>query len=158
MVHIHHSGVVAVAHEIAFDYVDDYRNVPSWMFGLTMFEPAGKLVYGLGARFHAAMQIGPKTLRSLVEIADWEQNKRLTLTSVEGFRNSSTWAFEALGSNETRLTVDFSYGLPGGLAGRALGQILEPFVGQAIRHTENTMRSQLERTNCDQVPLSDRMG
>ncbi len=151
MVQIHHSGVVSVASEIAFDYLDDYHNVTNWMFGVTQFEPVSALDHGLKATFNTAMQVGPKSLRSVVEITEWQQNRLLTLESVSGFANSSTWRFEPLNNDETRLTVDFGYTVPGGLAGKALGRLLEPFVGQAIRHTESTLRSKIEGLYFDQV-------
>ena len=44
------------------------------------------------------------------------------------------------------MTVDFRYDLPGGLAGKALGKIIEPFVAQAIRHTDATLRRQVEQS------------
>ena len=43
----------------------------------------------------------------------------------------------------TEVQVEFEYKLPGGLGGRALGAILEPFVGQAIKQTDGNLRSQL---------------
>ena len=45
---------------------------------------------------------------------------------------------------QTRLDVVFRYSLPGGMAGKLLGAVVEPVVGQAIRHTESALRSQLE--------------
>ena len=144
MVQIHHSGVVCVASEIAFDYLDDYRNVTNWMFGVTQFEPVSDVTYGLGVQFATSMQVGPKSVRSVVEITEWQQNRLLTLESISGFKNSSSWEFEPLNNDEARLTVDFGYTLPGGLAGKALDRLLEPFVGQAIRHTESTLRSKIE--------------
>ena len=102
MIEIHHRADAPVASEIAFNYDDDHRNVPAWMFGVTAFDPATELSHGLGATFNTAMQVGPKTVRSVVQIIEWEKNSLITLDSIEGFRNA------------TRLTVDFRYQLPGG--------------------------------------------
>ncbi|MBV6759717.1 SRPBCC family protein [Rhodococcus opacus] len=144
MIEIHHTAVAGAPVAGAFDYVDDYRHVPSWMFGITKFDPIGEQDRGLGAVYDAAMKIGPKTLGSVVKVTGWERNSLIELESIGGLYTHSRWQFEAVGETETRLTVDFRYDLPGGLAGKALGRIIEPFVAQAIRHTDATLRRQVE--------------
>lgn len=140
---IEHSAITDSPRDRAFAYVDDYRTVPKWMFGIRSFEPIGDIDHGLGARFAAEMQIGPKTLRSTLEVTEWIENETLTLSSVEGLSTTSTWSFADTEDGGTRLDVEFAYSFPGGLAGRALGAIVEPVVGQAIRHTETSLRKGL---------------
>lgn len=141
---INRSALAATSRDFAFAYLDDYRNVPLWMFGVTRFEPTGAITSGLGATYDAAMQIGPKTLKSVVHVTEWIPNRTLTLESVEGLANSSTWSLEDAEDGRTRLTVAFRYALPGGIAGKVLGAVVEPVVGQAIRQTESALRSRLE--------------
>ncbi|MFI8566325.1 SRPBCC family protein [Rhodococcus sp. NPDC078407] len=141
---INHSAIASTSREAAFAYLDDFSNVPQWMFGITRFEPTSEVTSGLGATYDATMQIGPKALRSVVHVTEWVHNERLTLESVEGLSNSSTWSFEDVGDGKTRLVVVFRYSLPGGIAGKLLAAVVEPVVGQAIRHTESTLRSRLE--------------
>ena len=124
--------------------MDDFRNVPQWMFGVTRFEPTSDILSGLGATYEAKMQIGPKTLTSVVHVTEWVHNEKLTLESIEGLSNSSTWSFTDAADGRTRLDVVFRYSLPGGIAGKVLGAVVEPVVGQAIRHTESTLRARLE--------------
>ena len=38
---IKQSATVSVPAAVAFDYVDNYRHVPDWMFGISKFEPVG---------------------------------------------------------------------------------------------------------------------
>ena len=142
MIHVRHSAVAAVPLDIAFAYVDDHRTVPEWMFGVSRFEPVGAQVSGLGAVFDAAMQIGPKSLDTRLEVVEWERDRIIVLNSVAGFRTSSSWTFTDLGDS-SRLDVDFGYELPGGLAGRALGMLIEPVVGTAVRQTEHALRTRL---------------
>ncbi|MBH0119585.1 SRPBCC family protein [Rhodococcus sp. HM1] len=142
MFHVRHSAVAAVPLDIAFAYVDDHRTVPEWMFGVSRFEPVGAQVSGLGAVFDAAMQIGPKSLDTRLEVVEWERDRIIVLNSVAGFRTSSSWTFTDLGDS-SRLDVDFGYELPGGLAGRALGMLIEPVVGTAVRQTEQALRTRL---------------
>ncbi|MDJ0395256.1 SRPBCC family protein [Rhodococcus sp. G-MC3] len=141
---IEHTAVSDCTRTHAFGYVDDYRTIPKWMFGVRSFEPVGDVSHGLGATFAAAMQIGPKTLRSTLRVTEWIENESLTLSSIDGISTTSTWAFSDTDDGGTRLDVKFAYSLPGGLAGRALGALVEPVVGQAIRQTESTLRKQLE--------------
>ena len=39
MIHVRHTAVAAVPVDVAFDYIDNYRNVPTWMFGVSEFTP-----------------------------------------------------------------------------------------------------------------------
>lgn len=144
MIHVRHSAVASVPVDIAFAYMDDYRNVPSWMFGVSEFTPVGDFDQGLGATFDAAIQVGPSTLRSKLEVTEWEKNRIITLASLGGVSNSSTWVFTAHGDNQTELTVDFAYKLPGGLAGKALGRLVGPFIESAVKNSEQALRRNLE--------------
>lgn len=140
---IEHSASADVPRSHAFAYVDNYRNVPQWMFGIQSFKSVGDVDHGLGAIYAAEMHIGPKTLRSTLRVTEWVQDEILTPSSVEGFPTVSTWAFSDGEDGNTKLDVHFSYTFPGGLAGRALSALVEPVVGQAIRHTESTLRKEL---------------
>ncbi|MCZ4558659.1 SRPBCC family protein [Rhodococcus maanshanensis] len=144
MITIHHTVAAAVSLEVAFDYVDDYRHVPDWMFGITRFEPRGVVTHGLGATFDTAMKVGPTALPSVVQVTAWEKNRLIGLDAVEGFVTTSRWQFHDAGDQLTTIEVDFGYELPGGLAGRALGHLLGPFVTQAIRHTDAALRHNLD--------------
>ena len=129
---------------MAFAYVDDYRNVSSWMFGISRFEPHGELEHGLGAVYDSTFQVPPVKLNSRVEITDWKQDELLELTSVKGFTNASVWRFEADGPERTRVSVVFSYQLPGGLAGKVMGKALEPIIAQSVRRSESNLRAGIE--------------
>ncbi|MGW0176969.1 SRPBCC family protein [Rhodococcus sp. NPDC003322] len=144
MGHIHRTAVAKAPVGTGFAYVDDYRNVPRWMFGVTRFEPVGVENQGLGATFDATMQLGPKALHSRVRITEWEQDRLIRLESVDGISNGSTWRFSPTDDGHTELAVDFDYTLPGGLLGRALAKIVEPIVGTAVAHTESTLRALVE--------------
>lgn len=150
MVDIHHSSKANAPVAVMFEYMDDYRTVPKWMFGMSKLEPIGEQERGLGAVLEGSMKLGPKTLHSTIEVTQWEQNKVLAMKSIKGFVNRSTWRFAPVDEETTQLTVDFTYELPGGLAGRALGKVIEPFVSIAITHTENLLREQVEKVYAEQ--------
>lgn len=140
MVDIHHVGICEAPLHAAFAYLDDYRTATSWMFGLARFEPVGGLDHGLGAVFDGTFSVKPVKLSSRVEVTAWEQDEVIAFTSIKGFPNRSTWRFTAEGEARTKIDVIFTYELPGGLAGRALGKALEPIVGISVRHSDEALR------------------
>ena len=144
MVDIHHEGHCEAPLEVAFAYLDDYRNATTWMFGLEKFEPAGDKDHGLGARFDGTFHVKPVKLHSTIEVTEWEQDKVIAFESIKGFRNWSTWNFIGTGPASTTVQVKFSYELPGGLAGRALGRALEPIVAVSVRHSDQALRREIE--------------
>lgn len=138
------SATAAVPLSVAFAYVDDYRYVPEWMFGISKFSPITAQESGLGAEYDTVMNLGPKALRSKVRVTDWAEDTVIELTSYEGMVNSSRWEFRAVDDAHTELTVDFRYEFGGGLAGKALAKIVEPLVGEAMRQTEKDLRAKAE--------------
>ena len=144
MGHIHRIAATTAPVAAGFAYVDDYRNVPDWMFGVTRFEPVGDQSQGLGSVFDVTMQLGPKALHSRVRITEWEQDRLIVLDSIGGISSSSSWQFAPTPSGGCELSVDFDYTLPGGLLGKALAKIVEPIVGTAIAQTESTLRRRVE--------------
>ncbi len=129
----------------AFAYVADYRTIPDWFYGVSRFVPEGDLDHGLGARFAVDLKVGPKVRRSVVEVTGFESDRLIALQSMGSLKAVSTWSFEEAPGG-TRMQVEFSYDLPGGLAGKALGRIIEPFAAQAVRSTEATLRRNLEQS------------
>ncbi|MFN2562907.1 MAG: SRPBCC family protein [Jatrophihabitans sp.] len=144
MVDIHHEGICEAPLDVAFAYIDDYRNATGWMFGLARFEPVGEQVQGLGAVFDGTFHVKPIKLSSTVKVTTWEQDKLIAFESIKGFKNWSTWEFSSLSPEQTKVTVTFSYDLPGGLAGRAMGRALEPIVAMSVRHTDAALRHAIE--------------
>jgi len=145
MVNIHHEGTCAAPVDVAFAYVDDYRNATKWMFGLAEFTPEGDKDHGLGAVFNGTFQVKPIKLHSTVECTDWKQDELIAFESTKGFKNTSVWRFTSAGPETTKIEVQFSYDVPGGLAGRALGKALEPIVSLSIRHTDEALRKHIEQ-------------
>ncbi|AOW91641.1 polyketide cyclase [Rhodococcus sp. WMMA185] len=154
MIHVRHSAIAAVPLDVAFAYIDDYRTVPDWMFGVSEFNPTGEFDQGLESTFDATIHIGPSTLRSRLEVTEWERDRVITLASLDGSASSSTWEFTPLSEARTEISVDFAYRLPGGLAGKALGLIVEPFIETAVKNSEVTLRNNLEELYSNRAPGS----
>ncbi len=145
MIHLRHSATAEIPADLAFTYVDDHRTVPDWMFGITRFQPVGEQLSGLGTVYDATMRLGPRSLDSRVRVVEWEYGRCIALESIAGVRSASSWSFAEINGGKSRLDVDFAYQLPGGLAGLALGKLIEPIVDTAIRQTERALREQLGR-------------
>lgn len=140
---VHRTVTTGASREHVFAYIDDYRNVPRWMFGVTEFTPVTEQVSGLGAVYDAVMKIGPKHLKSTLKVTEWVESEVVVLTSIAGFDVQTGWRFSSDGG-QTVVDAHFDYHLPGGLAGRALGALIEPVVGQAVKQTEQALRSAVE--------------
>jgi uncharacterized membrane protein len=144
MVDIYHEGRCEAPIDVAFAYLDDYRNATEWMFGLAKFDPVGDKDHGLGAQFEGLFHVTPVKLHSTIEVTEWEQDSVIAFESIKGFRNWSTWRFIAAGPTSTTVQVQFSYEMPGGLAGRAMGRALEPIVAMSVRHSDQALRHHIE--------------
>ena len=137
-IHIHKETECAAPVEKVFAYVADYRNVPQWLYGISKFEPTTEVDYGLGSVFEGSMHLGA-TLHSTVEVIGFEEGSMIEMDSIKGFKNTSKWMFEAIDTGTTRIVADVSYSLPGGIAGKALGKVIEPFVKIAVKHTSEAV-------------------
>ncbi|GAC67307.1 SRPBCC family protein [Gordonia soli] len=140
---VRHRSTVETPRDRAFAYVNDHRHVPDWMFGVDRFDPVTDVTYGLGATFDIEMRIGPKALSSTVEVTEFVENEIVRLEPVKGFAAGTVWRFADVDGG-TDVDVEFTYDLPGGIAGRALGAVIEPAVGHAVRQTDSALRSRLE--------------
>ncbi|MGW4364932.1 SRPBCC family protein [Nocardia takedensis] len=133
----------AASAENAFRYVNDYRNLPHFLHGIQSFTPVGAQTEGLGAAFDGRMKLGPASLTSRVEINRWEEGVALGITSVKGFEIDSTFLFHPQGADRCTIDAIVDYRVPGGLAGRALGRTIEPFVKIAVKHTTDNLITQI---------------
>lgn len=126
-----------------FEYLSSHEHVSEWMFGVTSFVPVGHVVRGLGARYEAEMKLGPKTLRSTLDVVEWDDGVMFALASVDGFDTNSRWSVESIDDAHCRAEVEFVYDFPGGITGRAMAKIVEPFVAQGISMTDRNVRHAL---------------
>ena len=132
--------------EEVFAFVDDYRNTPSWMFGVNHFEPAGEQERGLGTIMDVGAKIGPLSLTIALEVVGWVRNEHIALAFVEGpIRGKFTWQFEPRDDGGTQLTATTSYGFSDGFLGRNLAKGINAVLSHAIEHTERNLRAELAR-------------
>lgn len=132
--------------ETAFAYTADYKNVPSWLYGIQEFVPYGEQSYGLGSVFDGAMHVG-MTLKSRIEIDAFEENALISFDTVKGFKIKSRWVFSALDAGRSQVQADIAYELPGGIAGKGVGKVIEPFVKLAIKHSSADLKACVEKAH-----------
>lgn len=141
-IHIQKSTEIAAPVEKAFAYVADYKTIGDWLFGIKQFTPVGEKDYGLDAVFDGEMHVGA-TLHSTVKVTDWEDDRVIELDSVKGFKNTSRWTFEPVDDRSCRINADISYELPGGIAGKALGKVISPFIQIAVNKSSESLAKQI---------------
>lgn len=143
-VHITKTIVCQAPVQQAFAYTANYRNIPQWLFGIKEFRPVGDLDYGLGSVFDGEMHLGA-TLTSRVEVIEFDENRKMVLDSVSGFKNTSSWTFNGNG-DRTEIAADVTYVLPGGIAGKALGKLIAPFIQVAVNKSAEHLVEHIEKT------------
>ncbi|MFI9507659.1 SRPBCC family protein [Nocardia sp. NPDC052566] len=145
----------AASAESAFAYVNDYRNLTHFLHGIESFTPTGEQTEGVGATFDGVLKLGPATLRSRVEVVRWEANYAIGIKSIKGFEIESTFLFHAKGDAQCTVDAIVEYRVPGGLAGRALGKTIEPFVKIAVKHTTDNLIRQIAQFHIASAKESD---
>ena len=130
--------------DVAFDYVADYRNIPSWMFGVEKFEPVGDQDYGPGSVFDVVLHLGVR-ITTRIEAVEWVENRIIGMDSIKGFKAKSRWNFEQSGDDRTTVTAEVSYELPFGPAGKAMGKAMQPFVKRAVRYASEHLVKNIEQ-------------
>ncbi|WP_067468171.1 SRPBCC family protein [Nocardia amamiensis] len=129
--------------ESAFAYVNDYQNLPRFLHGVESFTPVSEQTEGVGATFDGRMKLGPASLKSRIEVIRWEKDYAIGVKSIKGFEIESTFLFHAKGDALCTVDAIVDFRVPGGLAGRALGKTIEPFVKIAVQHTTHNLVTQI---------------
>jgi len=137
-IHISQETALDAPVDQVFAYVADYRNAGAWLSGISSFTPVGEADYGLHAVFDAALGLGVTTLHSTIKVIDFEEGRMMELDSIKGFKNTSKWTFTPDGDG-TRVLAELTYELPGGLAGRALGRVIEPLIILVVKHSAENL-------------------
>ncbi|MGA8015550.1 MAG: SRPBCC family protein [Candidatus Dormiibacterota bacterium] len=137
-------GEVKAPVDRIFGFVDDHRNTTRYMKGLTRWSPTTDVVHGKGAEFEVVMKAGPASLRSVVRITGWSENRSIAWRAIEGFAQSGRWAFSPRG-DQTTVTLDMEYEFGGGIAGRMLGRAAEPAVRHNLEQSVATLKELTEK-------------
>jgi uncharacterized membrane protein len=133
----------AASAETAFAYVNDYRNLPTFITEVDRFIPCTEQEEGLGATFDSSIRLGPATLHSRLEIVRWEEHTAIAVKSIKGFEVESTFLFHAKGPDNCIVDAIVDYRVPGGMAGKVLGKTIEPFMKLTVKHSTHALITQI---------------
>lgn len=131
----------------AFGFINDYRNLPKFWYGIESFTPVTEQTDGVGAKFDGKMKLGPASLTSRIEVVRWEEGSVIATKSIKGFEILSTFLFQAKGENKCTVDATIDYFVPGGLAGKVLGKSIEPFIKIAVKHTTDALVREIEKAH-----------
>lgn len=141
--------------EVAFEYLDNYRNVLDYWHGMVSYTPVGALDHGLGSAYEAVSKIGPSTLKSTLKTVQWEKDVRVAYQSISGMKTSTTFDFSSIDASRSRVELRIEFHLPGGIAGKAMEKTLEPFVNAAAKKTAQNMSKRIAEYYAAQSTESD---
>jgi carbon monoxide dehydrogenase subunit G len=111
---VERSAVIAVAAEVAFDFVADPRNALRWMHNFLRFDPVLPGPVQVGSRVNAAGSVMGFPITTELEVIEIERPTRLTSRTTGRIKSTSTWAFEEV-QGGTRVSFVGDYDLPGTL-------------------------------------------
>lgn len=142
MERVKYASDIVVPVEFAFSYLEDYRNVPTWAYGITSFEPLGA-PRGLGAAYQAAVKLGPKRFSFECEITGCRPDALLSYTLRSGPVRTFTLRIDPLGRGISVLTIEVEYMMPRGFR-RPLRSPAAALANAGIRRTEMQLRRAIE--------------
>ncbi len=137
--------------EAAFAFMNDYRNLPKFWYGIESFTPVTAQTDGLGAKFDGKMKLGPASLTSRIEVVGWEESRLIATKSIKGIEIVSTFRFIPKGEIACTVDADISFSVGGGLAGKVLSRTIEPFVKIAVQHTTDSLIREIEKSHSEQA-------
>lgn len=124
---------------------DPRRQLRFWS-GLTRYEPAGRRLTGVGARYRVLMRLGSADVGGLIELVEWQPRAELAWTSVSGV--DMRGRFRLRGRDEDRRThveLRLAYGIAGaGLTGWLAEHAAAPTVRRYLRQTLTELARQVE--------------
>ncbi len=119
---------IAASADALFECLSDYERADVFIEGLEELTPTGPKTEGEGAQFDAVLKVGPRSLRSTIEIATLEPGKSITWSSTGESGQSLRFDLEPT-QGQTSVSLVISYEEPGGLG----GAIIAPFVEHTVR-------------------------
>ncbi|MGY0502488.1 SRPBCC family protein [Nocardia sp. FBN12] len=137
--------------EAAFAFVNDYRNLPKFWYGIESFTPVTAQTDGLGAKFDGKMKLGPASLTSRIEVVGWEEGRLIATKSIKGIEIVATFNFIPKGEIACTVDADINFSVGGGIAGKVLSKTIEPFVKIAVQHTTDSLVREIEKSHADQA-------
>ena len=133
MATLEHLGVTDAPLEKVFDYLADSRNIQQWFYGVQRIEPMTDQIRGLGSTFLITLNVG-RPISAKIRCTEFVENALIAVETFDGPTAATRWTFAPEGDG-TRIRGTFDYTLPGGIAGAALGKLVQPFAAIGVKQT-----------------------
>ncbi len=130
--------------EAVFDWVADYRNVPTVLEGIGRWHPLGKQTRGAGARFDVEMDALGLPLQNVLALESWEEPRQIRWRSESGLiPQRGGWLFRRRGAG-TDVVLEIAYSPPGGVVGGLLANTVNSTVRRRLERALEKMKAILE--------------
>ncbi|MCL4479712.1 MAG: SRPBCC family protein [Deltaproteobacteria bacterium] len=137
--------------ERVWKFITDPENFPKYVYGYSGGEVLTSDKTGVGARYRWYGKIGILKLKSVEEIVEWEDNRRVAYSgTLFGIRFASSMTIVLLKNDTTLLTVSIKYTIPvfmGGVITDFLmaKRIVKDYVDKSIEKLEQEFNSESYR-------------
>lgn len=109
--------------EQVFDFIDDWRNAMRYLRRMVRWEALDPDNTQVGGVFDIGVQAGPTRLNGRLEVTGHQRPSTISFRSIDGPRVEGAWVLTPDG-DATRVLLDASYDVPGGIAGRLVAAFL----------------------------------
>lgn len=130
--------------QTVFDYLADWQNASSYVYGLEHLAPLTETTRGLGATFEGKVKMGA-TLAASIEVIEFVEGERFATESFKGVKNAMRWTVAPLGDDRSRVNLVWTFDFGGGLTGKVLDKAVQPFVKIAAKHSAAELKAGIER-------------
>jgi len=141
--------------ERVWEWIGHPQDYPRWLAGITRFELEGEKdaddegdeddgEVDVGSRYSMRMHVGSADVGGLIEVVECDPAKELAWTSITGIDQRGRWRLREADTGETRVTMRFSYGSPGGITGGIVDRLSAPEVGRNISRGLKQLKAEIE--------------
>ncbi|HWC38247.1 MAG TPA: SRPBCC family protein [Acidimicrobiales bacterium] len=123
----------------------DPEQLPTFMAGLTRWEPVGQPSAGLGARYRVHMLVGSAHVGGLVEVVEFNEQRDIAWTNVTGIDHRGRWRLRERRPGCTGVTLRVSYSAPGGLLAVLADRLAAPMVRRNLQRSLVCLRRMVEQ-------------
>jgi uncharacterized membrane protein len=116
---------IAASPEAVFDFIDHWPNAMRYLKRMVRWEPVDPHKTGVGAVFSVVVQAGPTRLDGKLEVTEHIRPHTIAFRSIDGPRVIGRWVLAPDSNGGTRVVLESSYDVPGGIAGRLVASFLK---------------------------------
>ncbi len=132
-------ATIAASPETLLGCLADYKCAELCIEGLEQLAPTGGKTAGEGAKFDAVLQLGPRTLRTTIEITKLDSGRSITWASAGDEGQSLTFDLQPE-QDKTLVSLTVSYEEPGGIGGALIALFVEQTVRKRATDTLDRLR------------------